>query len=239
MKTAVIFDMDGLLVNTEPLWWQAGAETLRTVGVDLDDNRSVETMGLRTDAALEHWFRLFPWKGKSLLQVEQEITSRVLLLVGEHAKALPGVYEVIELFAERAIPMGVCSSSPYAVIKVVLKALGLESAIRVAYSAENEPFGKPHPAPYLSCAKQMGVAPRNCIAFEDSLNGAIAAKRAEMTVVAVPSCADSTATTFDFCDLQLRSLSEFSESLLAQLLIASDARECGDCEWRVGDVHEK
>jgi mannitol-1-/sugar-/sorbitol-6-/2-deoxyglucose-6-phosphatase len=230
MKTAVIFDMDGLLVDTEPLWWQAGVETLRTVGVDLDDNRSVETLGLRTDAALEHWFKLFPWTGKSLQQVEQEITSRVLPLIGQHAKALPGVYEVIQLFAEREIPMGVCSSSPYTVIKVVLNALGLEGAIRVAYSAENEPFGKPHPGPYLSCAKQIGVAPRDCIAFEDSLHGAIAAKRAEMTVVAIPSGADSTATTFDFCDMQLRSLSEFSDTVFAQLLSASNAREGGHCE---------
>jgi mannitol-1-/sugar-/sorbitol-6-/2-deoxyglucose-6-phosphatase len=231
MKTAVIFDMDGLLVNTEPLWWKAGVETLRTVGVDLDDCRSVETMGLRTDAALEHWFRLFPWKGKSLLQVEQEITSRVLQLIVEHATALPGVYEVVQLFADRSIPMGVCSSSPYAVIMVVLKALGLESAIRVAYSAENEPFGKPHPGAYLSCAKQLGAAPGDCIAFEDSLYGAIAAKRAAMTVVAVPSCTDSTAKTFGFCDLQLCSLSEFGEPLLTRLIASSNFYDEDHREW--------
>lgn len=217
MQNAAIFDMDGLLIDSEPLWWQAGVEVLRTVGVDLDDSRSNETMGLRTDAALEHWFGLFPWTGKSFQEIEQEVNARVIQLIGEHAEPLPGVHDTIDLLSKHRIPMGVCSSSPYAVIRTVLSALGLESIIQVVHSAEAELFGKPHPSAYLSCAKQMGVHPHSCLAFEDSVRGATAAKAAEMKVVAVPSCRDDEPTLFDFCDMRLRSLKEFGESHLFHL----------------------
>jgi sugar-phosphatase len=216
MNKAVIFDMDGLLVDSEPLWWQAGVEVLRTVGVNLDDRRLQETMGLRTDVALRHWFSLFPWTGKTVPQIEQEVNVRVIQLIAECAEPLPGVFDVIHLLSEQKIPMGLCSSSPHAVIAAVLSKLDLQSTIQVAYSAEDEPMGKPHPGAYLSCAKQIGVHPHDCIAFEDSLYGAIAAKAAEMKVVAVPSSNDFQSTLFDFCDMQLRSLTEFTASSLAR-----------------------
>lgn len=218
MKKAVIFDMAGLLVDSEPLWWLAGVEALRTVGVNLDDSRSRETMGLGMDVALRHWFSLFPWTGKTIPQIAQEVTSRVIQLIAERAKPLPGVFDVIHLLSEQKIPMGLCSSSPHAVIAAVLSKLDLQSTIRVAYSAEDEPMGKPHPGAYLSCAKQIGVHPHYCVAFEDSLYGAIAAKAAEMKVVAVPSGNDHKSTMFDFCDMQLRSLTQFNASSFSKLL---------------------
>jgi HAD superfamily hydrolase (TIGR01509 family) len=216
-KNTAIFDTDGLLIDSEPLWWQAGVEVLRTVGVDLDDGRFHETMGLRTDAALRYWFELYPLTGKSFQEIEREVNSRVIQLVEEHAEPLPGVYDVTRLLSEHRVPMGVCSSSPQAVISTVLGALGLQSTIQVVHSAEAEPFGKPHPSAYLSCAQQMGVQPQRCLAFEDSLRGAIAAKAAEMKVVAILSGQDSESTVFDFCDMRLRSLTEFDESHLSQL----------------------
>ena len=218
MSKAIIFDMDGLLVDSEPLWWQAGVEVLRTVGVNLDDSRSQETMGLRTDVALQHWFSLFPWTGKTIPQIEQDVNVRVIQLIAECAEPLPGVFDVIHLLSEQKVPMGLCSSSPHAVIEAVLGKLDLQSVIQVAYSAEDEPMGKPHPGAYLSCAKQIGVHPHHCIAFEDSLYGAIAAKAAEMKVVAVPSSRDHQSAMFDFCDMQLRSLTEFNASVLRGLL---------------------
>ena len=102
---AVIFDMDGLLIDSEPLWWQAGVEVLRTVGVELDDSRSHETLGLRGDAALAHWFRYFPWTGKTIGQIQQEMNMRFMQLIAEHAEPLPGVHEVVRLISERGIPM--------------------------------------------------------------------------------------------------------------------------------------
>jgi mannitol-1-/sugar-/sorbitol-6-/2-deoxyglucose-6-phosphatase len=218
MNRAAIFDMDGLLVDSEPLWWRAGVEALAGVGVHLDDSQLNETVGLRTDAAVAHWFSRFPWSGKSLRQIEDDVQMRVLQLIRATAQPLPGVRRLLDYLASQGLPLGLCSSSPYPVIDAVLEKLGLADAFHVVYSAEDEPFGKPHPGAYLTCASRIGVAAARCVAFEDSLPGARSAKAAQMKVVAVPSPAGAVAMSFEFCDARLGSLVEFTPELLAQLL---------------------
>jgi HAD superfamily hydrolase (TIGR01509 family) len=220
MSRAAIFDMDGLLVDSEPLWWRAGIEALAGVGVHLDDSHLNETVGLRTDAAVAHWFSRFPWTGKSRRQIEDEVQMRVLQLIRATARPLPGVRRLLDYLASQGLPLGLCSSSPYPVIDAVLDKLGLADAFHVVYSAEDEPFGKPHPGAYLTCASRIGVAAARCVAFEDSLPGARSAKAAQMKVVAVPNPASAVATSFEFCDARLGSLVEFTPELLAELLPA-------------------
>jgi mannitol-1-/sugar-/sorbitol-6-/2-deoxyglucose-6-phosphatase len=218
MNRAVIFDMDGLLIDSEPLWWRAGVEALRTVGVQLDDREVSQTIGLRTDAAVAHWFSRFPWTGKTPLQIEGEVTSRVLDLIRDTAQPMPGAHLLIDFLHQQGIPMGLCSSSPYPVIDAVLAKLELIECLQVVYSAEDEPFGKPHPGAYLSCAARLGITPQRCIAFEDSLPGAQSAKAAQMKVVAVPNLESARSANFDFCDARLDSLTQFTPRLLAELL---------------------
>jgi len=220
MTRAAIFDMDGLLLDSEPLWWRAGVEVLRTVGVNLHDSQCHETIGLRTDAAVAHWFRRFPWQGKSPQVIAEQLHMRVLQLLRQAAQPLPGVTELMEFFSAQGIPMGLCSSSPYSVIDVVLDGLGLRQFLQVVYSAEDEPFGKPHPGPYLSCAARLGVPASRCIAFEDSCPGAQSAKAAGMKVVAVPNAASARTGNFDFCDARLEALTQFTPALLERLLPA-------------------
>jgi sugar-phosphatase len=208
--------MDGILINSEPLWWRAGVEALRTVGVHLTDHQLGETIGLSTDAALTHWFERYPWVGKTLTQLGQEMQDRVLELIDEEAEPLSGVQALVRFLDDQGVPIGLCSSSPYPVIDAVLTKIGLKQYFRVIYSAQDEPLGKPHPGAYLSCAAQLCVPARRCIAFEDSLVGAISAKAAQMKVIAVLQGARS--TVFDFCDLRLDTLSDFSLDLLDQLL---------------------
>jgi HAD superfamily hydrolase (TIGR01509 family) len=218
VNRAVIFDLDGVLLDSEPLWWRAGVAALRTVGVHLNDNHFAETMGLRTDTAINHWFMRYPWAGKSCREVEHEVQVRVLELIQGEAQPLPGVHTLIRFLSEQFIPIGLCSSSPYSVINAVLDKLNLREYFRVVYSAEDEPLGKPHPGAYLSCASRMQVAAQRCIAFEDSLAGAVAAKSAQMKVIAVPRPNGIQPTVFDFCDVRLNTLTEFTPELLGQLL---------------------
>ena len=215
MSRAVIFDLDGVLINSEPLWWRAGVEALRTVGVHLADHHSSETLGLRTDVALAHWYERYPWAGKTLDQIEQEVQVRVLQLIYEQGQPLPGVLSLLQMLDERRVPIGLCSSSPYRVIDAVLDKIGVKQHFQVVHSAEDEPLGKPHPGAYLSCASRLCVPAHRCIAFEDSLAGAISAKAAQMRVVAVLQGARS--TVFDFCDLKLDTLSDFTPDLLNRL----------------------
>ena len=216
MRRAAIFDMDGVLINSEPLWWRAGVEALRTVDVHLSDHHFGETLGLRTDDALAHWYGRYPWAGKSLQQIEQEVKDRVLRFISDEGQALPGVYTLIRFLSEHCIPIGLCSSSPYQVIHAVLDRLGIRQHFQVVHSAEDEPLGKPHPGAYLSCAARMGVPAPRCIAFEDSVAGAVSAKAAGMKVIALLQGVRS--TVFDFCDVRLDTLVEFTPGLLNQLL---------------------
>jgi mannitol-1-/sugar-/sorbitol-6-/2-deoxyglucose-6-phosphatase len=219
---AAIFDMDGLLLDSEPLWWRAGVEVLRSVGVHLQDADVSQTIGLRTDAAVAHWYRRFPWAGKSCELIEAELQQRALVLISDLAQPLPGVMPLVQYLSEQGIAMGLCSSSPYTLIHAVLAKLRLSDYFRVVYSAEDEPFGKPHPGAYLSCAARLGVAAQRCVAFEDSLPGAQSAKAAQMKVVAVPNLESARSANFDFCDLRLESLAQFSPAMLAQLLPAQN-----------------
>lgn len=216
MSRAVIFDMDGVLIDSEPLWWRAGVEALCTVNVLLGDHHFGETLGLRTDVALTHWYKRYPWTGKSLQQIAQEVKDRVLRLIGEEGQALPGVLGLLRFLSQQHIPMGLCPSSPYEVIHAVLDRLGVWQHFQVVHSAEDEPLGKPHPGAYLSCAARLGVPASQCIALEDSLVGAVSAKAACMKVIAVVHGIRS--TVFDFCDVRLDSLTEFTPALLNELL---------------------
>jgi len=213
MLRAAIFDLDGLLIDSEPLWRRAEMEVFAGVGLALTDEMCATTTGLRLDAVVEHWFERAPWEGRSRADVTAAIAARVAALIAAEAPILPGVEQALSVCERRGLPLALCSSSPTPVIDAGIARLGLAARWRVVCSAEGEPYGKPHPAVYLRTAERLGVPPERCLAFEDSLNGAIAAKAARMRVVAVPA----SGTRFDFCDARLPSLARFDEGVLAEL----------------------
>ena len=130
---------------------------------------------------------------------------------------MEGVRYILDYFQRKGVKLGVASSSPMGMIETVLKHFGLYSSFRGIYSAEFETHGKPHPAVYLSCARELGSNPVHCLAFEDSINGMVAAKAARMKVVAVPEHHNQTNPRYVLADLQLERLSEFREEHFEQL----------------------
>lgn len=214
---AVIFDLDGLLIDSEPYWRQAELEVFGALGLDLDEDQLRETMGLRIDDAVAHWWERRPWEGMAPVEVERMITARVVELVTTTGTPLPGSLEAVALCDRLGLPVGVCSDSYAEVVEAALRRLGLETVVRAWHSAEWEPLGKPHPGAYLSTAAKLGVAATACLAVEDSFHGAIAAKAARMRVVAVPEPATFDSPRWGFCEARLGSLTEFDEGLLRSL----------------------
>jgi sugar-phosphatase len=133
------------------------------------------------------------------------------LLILERADLKEGYLDVLQLFVEKKLPLAVASSSPLKLITTALKKFHLFEFFKIISSSENEEHGKPHPALYLNAAKKLGVDPVNCLAFEDSFNGAISAKAARMKLVTIPDSHDFSSTRFDFADLKLPSLKDFRE----------------------------
>jgi HAD superfamily hydrolase (TIGR01509 family) len=210
MIEAMIFDMDGLLVDSEPFWVEAQIEVFARVGLMLTPELCAETTGLRVDAVAHYWFNRFPWAQKTCLDVAGEIVDRVAELL-EGIEPLPGVRELIDKAVARNVKLALCSSSPYKLIRKVVALLGL-TELQVLYSGEDEKFGKPHPGAYISTADKLGIPYDRCLVFEDSLNGSIAGKAAGMKVVAVPQGPNLKSTRFDFCDVKIASLLEFDEA---------------------------
>jgi sugar-phosphatase len=214
---AVVFDLDGLLIDSEPFWRRAEIEVFATVGVELTESETRQTMGLRIDDAVGHWFERRPWEGMSPVEVERAVTARVAELIEAEGTPMPGALDVIDLCRARSIPMAVCSGSYAVVIEAALDKLGISSSMSAWHSAEWEPLGKPHPGAYLTTSDKLGVDPKTCLAFEDSFNGAISAKAARMRVVAVPEPAALDSPRWGFCDLVLPSLEHFDGAALDAL----------------------
>ena len=211
MIKAVIFDFDGIIIDSEPLWVEAEIEVFKTVGVELKPELCRQTTGLSTQDTIQYWNNIHKWTGKSSFQLYKEIMEAMQTLIFERVDLKDGFLDVLQLFVDKKIPVGVASSSPLKLITTALKKFHLFDFFKIISSSENEEFGKPHPALYLSATRKLSIDPVNCLAFEDSLNGAIAAKAARMKLVTVPDSHDYATTRFDFSDLKLASLTQFKE----------------------------
>jgi HAD superfamily hydrolase (TIGR01509 family) len=188
-----------------------------SLGLPLTEADVRQTMGLRIDDAVAHWWQRHPWTGPTPTEVERAVTARVADLIAVSGAPMPGALEAVALCRRLGLPVAVCSGSYAVVIEAALRRLGIESEVSVWHSAEWEAVGKPHPGAYLSTAAALGVDPTACLAVEDSFNGAIAAKAARMRVVAVPEPAALESPRWGFCDALVPSLAQFDEALLRSL----------------------
>ena len=185
-STAVIFDLDGLLIDSEPLWQIAEVEVLNSLGVPLTPEMCHQTVGLRIEEAVEYWRQRYPWNGPDSSQVADVVVEHMLRLINDHGRPMPGAWEAVRLCHESGVPVGIATSSHYELARTAVDCLGISEFIRTIQSAQEHAYGKPHPAVYLAAAEALGADPVHCLAFEDSINGVIAAKAARLRCVAVP-----------------------------------------------------
>lgn len=184
--SAVIFDMDGVLIDSEPLWKIAMEEVFRSVGCKLTRQDFQKTVGLRIDEVVRYWHGVAQWDGPGPAAVEGMIVARMDELIRQEGEPLPGVVETISYLHERGVKVGLATSSYTSLIRAVLETIDLNGHFHATRSAEHEDFGKPHPAVYLSVAEQLAVLPHHCLVVEDSLNGIISGKAARMKVACIP-----------------------------------------------------
>ena len=213
----VIFDMDGLLIDSEPLWGEAADEIFQRYGVQLTKAQYATTTGMRTREFVEWWFHHFKIDASHNAIAEQDILNTVVEKVLLKGKPMQGVEHIFNFFISRNFKIGLASSSGMPLIDVVVDKLGIRNYLHAISSAADLPYGKPHPQVFLNCAEKLNSHPRECICFEDSFNGMIAAKAAVMKCVVVPAAHESQHIKFNAADLKLSSLQNFNELLLHTL----------------------
>ncbi|HSZ37551.1 MAG TPA: hexitol phosphatase HxpB [Acidimicrobiales bacterium] len=216
---ASIFDMDGLLIDSEVLWHQAELEILGDqLGVPLEKDGFRTTKGMFVHEVTEHWYARHPWPGPSPADVAVSIVDRVIDLILTRGSLKPGALAAIDLCRGRGWPLAVASSSEYRLIEAALRHFGLRDRFDLVHSAEDEEYGKPHPAVFLTAASKLGaVAPKRCLVWEDAPAGVLAAKAASMACIAVPETGEGSHPAFGLADLVVGSLEEVDAAALDEV----------------------
>jgi len=209
--------MDGVLIDSEPLWHEAEIAAAGEAGLELTPEDCLRTTGLRVDEVVAYWCERHPFPAPIRDVLVASILDRLVDLVSRRGLPKPGVEEVLALVRSRGLRLALASSSPYRVIHAVLEALGLNSAFEVIHSAEEEVRGKPDPAVYLATARKLGIEPERCIAVEDSPHGLLSAKAAGMKCIVVPEPALRTDPRFALADATVTELGEIGPELLDRL----------------------
>ena len=210
---AVIFDMDGVLIDSEPIWKIAMESVFHSVGCNLSRKDFQKTVGLRIDEVIDYWYAVSPWPNVSIKEVENAIVSKMVDLISEKGVPLEGVINTLYYLKEKGIKIGLATSSYQVLIETVLNTLNIASFFDVAHSAEFEALGKPHPVVYLSTAAMLNVSPHKCLVIEDSLNGVISGKAAGMTVVCIPEKSHEPNPKLVLADMQFESMNDFLKML--------------------------
>ncbi|MBP2619580.1 hexitol phosphatase HxpB [Chryseobacterium jejuense] len=180
---AVIFDMDGVLVDSEGFWAKAEREVFSSYGVQITDDLAAQTKYMTTKEVTDFWYGRFPWENLDVPTLEREVVSRVIELIQSENCTMSGIQEFIKDLKSKEYKIGLATNAPLRVADAVLEKLKIRDYFDAVHSSEFEEQGKPHPAVYLSSAQQLGISPEYCIAIEDSHSGLKAAKAAGMKTV--------------------------------------------------------
>lgn len=217
MIEGVIYDMDGIIVDSEPLWKRAMIAVWATVGLAITEDDCRATQGLRIDEVAGVWAERHGWEPGTPEQVATATVARVVELVRTEAELLPGVADSLRFFEARGVPCAIASSSDLELIDAVVDAFDLRGRFGPLVSAEHEEFGKPHPGVYLSAARRLGVDPTRCLAIEDSPNGIVSAKAARMRVLCVPDPALRDDPRIGVADVVVDSMADFDAEVWSAL----------------------
>lgn len=209
---AVIFDMDGVLIDSEPSWGQAMLEVMREVGIPYTVDDVARYQGVRVGDIVSAVWDANPVP-ESKEGIEKMICRRVSELVLDHGRIMDGISGVLDFVRREKLPLGLATSTPRQVAVNFIKRIGIGGSIDVMCTGDEVTYGKPHPEIYLLCASRLGVLPWECLVFEDSVNGVLAAKAARCRCIAVPGEGLFDDRRYGIADVKIRSLLDFSPDM--------------------------
>lgn len=205
---AVIFDMDGVIIDSEPLWRRAMIKSFTEIGIPFTENDCRITTGLRFKEVIAFWFNKYGITSVSIDAFDETVISQLCILIETEGKPMPGVMQTLTYLKANGYKTGIGTSSSVRLMNTVVHTLKLQAYFDVLCSAELMRYGKPHPEVYLTCAGQLQVNPQECLVIEDSVNGIVAGKSAQMKVLAIPDAENKHNPKFSLADYMLHSMDE-------------------------------
>ncbi|MEO6288116.1 MAG: hexitol phosphatase HxpB [Dyadobacter sp.] len=209
MIKAAIFDMDGLLIDSEPMWTEAAREVMQKVNFEITEALKLQTTGLSIKLFLDFCHQIQPWNTPSFEELESAILKKAHHTILAHAEAMPGAIALVKELKSQGLKLAVASASHMELIEGVLRRLEIIDYFDTWHSGELEEFTKPHPAVYLTTAVKLGVLPEECVAFEDSHAGLRSAHAAGMVTISVPAMEVFDDRKFDMAHYKIKSLEQY------------------------------
>ena len=223
MIDAVVFDLDGVLIDSEQVWDAAREQLVRERGGNWHDRAQRDMMGMSSPEWSRYLHEELGLK-EPPEEINVEVVRRMSALYRERLPLLPGAREAVRRLAARWL-LGLASSSNRPIIELVLELAGLNDCFRVTVSSEEVGGGKPAPDVYLETARRLGVAPEGCAAIEDSHNGIRSAYAAGMCVIAIPnSVFPPDGEALAFADTVLDSLDELTPETVSASCESASSR---------------
>lgn len=211
MKTH-IFDMDGLLIDSEPFWRSAEIKVFQSCGIDFDEEMCRQTVGMRIDEVVQYWNEQL-YLQLPVDQTANKIVDELITLVQKDGQPLPGVQKTLETLKTHGRKIALASSSSMRIISAVVDRLNIKNYFDVLHSAEYEKYGKPAPDVFLSTARKLSVSPCDCVVYEDSKNGMKAGISAGMKTILIPEFPEPHLEWHNEANLKWSSLLEFDLEL--------------------------
>lgn len=205
---AVIFDMDGVLIDSEPLWRTAMVKGFKQFGMTITEEECKTTMGRRINEVVNYWVNIHSVNPLKSPEIEKTIIEVLLNLIEKEGEAIAGVLDLLNFCKNKHLKIGLATSSSELLMQTVLNKLQIKNHFNSVVSAQNLKYGKPNPEVFLICAENLGVNPSECIVIEDSINGAIAAKAAQMHLIVVPDANSLNPEKFSIADYNLDNMNE-------------------------------
>ena len=214
---AVIFDMDGVLTDSEDMWQQNEKDLFSAIGIELTPAHLEESRGLRAEEMVALWISRFSISGEDPHKLRDKYDSLMLEKMKTVVPIMEGAREALDYIKSKGLPMALASNSTMEQIRAIVERFGFESYFEILLTGVDMEAGKPHPAIYLESARRMNKKPELCLAIEDSYFGMKSALAAGMKVIVLPDPKEYEQTRFDAADKKIRSLNEINDQLLEEL----------------------
>lgn len=203
---AVAFDMDGLMFNSEDVYFETGSRLMRLFGCEYTQELCAQVMGLPPKAAFE---KMIEWNALNVSwrELQKKSNEIFLSIMPEYLQPMRGLMVLLDFLDENQIPRAVCTSSCPELVSRMLPLYGLESRFDFIITSEDVIHGKPAPDIYLLAAERFGISPESMMILEDSRNGCVAGAAAGGFVAAVPG-EHSKRQDFSMASVRLESLDD-------------------------------